>query len=402
MRRITLIIYGALFASCARGAGAPALPSTLQSVVPPMQFESPLAGSGYESLYSFKSGDDAGYPYAGLTAMNGTLYGTTYGGGGGLEWGTVFKISTSGEEHVLYRFKAGDDGAHPYAALTPLNGALYGTTSQGGAPGAGTVFKISSTGDEHVIYSFKGGTDGQYPYSRLVAVNGELYGTTYQGGVSTGWGTVFKVSPSGEEHVLYRFQANDKGTHDGAHPYAGLTNVKGTLYGTTYQGGTDGSGTVFKVNTSGEEHVVYSFKGGDDGQFPYAHLLAYKGALYGTTYQGGGPSYGWGTVFKVSLAGDEHVLYGFKAGNDGAHPYYAGLVAVSGSLYGTTYQGGTSGAGTVFKVSTSGEEHVVYSFKGGSDGQYPYDGLTDLSGTLFGTTNVGGAENAGTVFKIAP
>ena len=362
-----------------------------------MEQEQALAENGYQLLYSFKSGTDAGYPYADLTDLNGALYGTTYGGGGGYEWGTVFKMSLSGDEHVLYRFKANNDGAHPYAGLVALNGTLYGTTQQGGTHGSGTVFKTGQSGDEDVIYSFKGGSDGQYPYSRLVVVNGELYGTTYQGGVYPGWGVVFKVSTSGQERVLYRFKANN----DGAHPYAGLVAVNGTLYGTTAQGGTHGSGTVYSISTSGKERVIYSFKGGSDGQYPYARLLAYNGELYGTTYQGGVYP-GWGVVFKVRTSGQERVLYKFKANKDGAHPQYVGLIAINGNLYGTTQQGGNKGAGTVFKVGTAGGEHVIYSFKGAPDGLYPYTGLREVNGMLYGTTYQGGANNAGAVFRLPP
>ncbi len=354
-------------------------------------------GSGYKLLYSFKDSSDGANPYAGLTALGGKLYGTTFGGGTSGGWGTVFSVTAAGAEHVLYRFKANNDGAHPYAGLTVLDGELYGTTYQGGTAGSGTVFKIDPAGSEHVIYSFKGGNDGQYPYCRLVVAKGALYGTTYQGGVSTGWGTVFKVTPSGSERVLYRFKAGN----DGAHPFDGLVGLNGELYGTTYQGGKTGAGTVFKVSTSGTERVIYSFKGGSDGQYPLARLVLANGEFYGTTYQGGVSS-GWGTVFKVTPSGSEHVLYRFKAGNDGAHPEYAGLVALSGKLYGTTYQGGTSGSGTIYSVSNSGGEHVIYSFKGGSDGLYPYDGLAEMNGTLYGTTSSGGANGVGIVFKILP
>jgi uncharacterized repeat protein (TIGR03803 family) len=394
-RRLFVISLFIALTSCARGGGyLPLSPIPLNQSL--TQLAQPLIG--YKLLYSFKGGNDAGYPYAGLTILNGTLYGTTYGGGGGYEWGTVFKVGLTGIEHVLYRFQAGNDGAHPWAGLTPLGATFYGTTEQGGTAGAGTVFKITPAGAEHVVYSFKGGKDGQYPYGKLVAVNGELYGVTYQGGVYPGWGTVFKLSTSGVEKVIYRFNAGN----DGAHPWAGLTLLDGTLYGTTYQGGASGSGTVFKVSTSGAEHVLYSFKGGKDGQYPYARLLALNGALYGTTYQGGA-SYGWGTVFKVSTSGVEKVLYRFQAGKDGAHPYYAGLVERNGALYGTTYQGGASGAGTVYKLETSGAgEHVVYSFQGGNDGQYPYDGPIFVNGSLYGTTNLGGSSGAGTVFKVTP
>jgi len=248
-----------------------------------------------------------------------------------------------------------------------------------------------------VLYSFKGGADGGYPYGRLIDVNGTLYGTTYTGGVTYGWGVVFKISTTGEEHVIYRFRAG----HDGAHPYDGLIAVNGMLYGTTYQGGTSGRGTVFRVSPSGDEKVIYSFKGGSDGEYPYARLLLYKGELYGTTYTGG-VAYGWGVVFKVSTSGAEKVLYRFKANADGAHPYYAGLIEQNGTLYGTTQMGGTKGYGTVFSESPSGgDDHVVYSFKGGTDGEYPYAGLVGLNSEVYGATYQGGTSSAGTVFKLS-
>ncbi len=388
MRLFAAIVCSVFLATCARGMNSSALlpPSALPDA------------NGYALLYSFKAGEDAGYPYASLTPLNGTLYGTTYGGGGGYQWGTVFKVSSTGEEHVLYRFKAGKDGAHPYAGLIAVNGTLYGTTYQGGTSGAGTVFSVGAAGDEHVLYSFKGGKDGQYPYARLLDVNGTLYGTTYQGGVSSGWGVVFKVSTTGDEHVVYSFKAGK----DGAHPYAGLIAVNGMLYGTTYQGGTGGAGTVFRVSPSGDEKVIYSFKGGSDGQYPYARLLDVKGTLYGTTYSGG-VSYGWGVIFKVTTSGKEGVIYRFRANADGAHPYYSGLIAQNGMLYGTTYQGGAKGAGTVFAESVAGgHDRVLYSFKAGTDGQYPYAGLIAFDGAVYGTTEQGGASNAGTVFRLSP
>jgi uncharacterized repeat protein (TIGR03803 family) len=258
---------------------------------------------------------------------------------------------------------------------------------------------VSTAGVEHVLYSFKGGKDGQYPYGKLLDVNGTLYGTTFQGGVSPGWGVVFKVTTTGEEHVVYSFKAGK----DGAHPYAGLIAVKGLLYGTTYQGGTSGAGTVFSVSPTGDEKVIYSFKGGSDGEYPYARLLYLKGALYGTTYSGG-VSDGWGVIFRVRTASrKEDVLYKFKANTDGAHPYFAGLINQNGKLYGTTFQGGAKGAGTVFWEGPSGgDDHVVYSFKAYTDGEYPYAGLTALNGSVYGTTyQGGGASNAGTVYKLS-
>ena len=395
-RILRLTIFCGSLAGCSHGTSFTPYPNAQLA-----QREQPLAGAAYQRIYSFKSGADGANPISGLTEINGAYYGTTYGGGTSYGWGTVFKIMPDGSEHVIYKFKAGNDGAHPYAGLTGVNGTLYGTTYQGGTGGNGTVFKVSTSGTEKVLYSFKAGDDGQYPYGRLIADGGQLYGTAYTGGGGYGWGIVFRVSLSGAEKVIYRFKANDNGTHDGAHPYAGLIVLNGTLYGTTEQGGTKGAGTVYKVSTGGSEHVVYSFKGGSDGQYPYARLLVYNGALYGTTYQGG-INPGWGIVFKVTPGGAETILHRFKANADGAHPQYAGLINLGGLLYGTTYQGGTPGNGTVYSVTPGGTERIVYAFEGGTDGAYPYDGLLNSSGTLYGTTYQGGADNAGTVFKLTP
>jgi len=184
--------------------------------------------------------------------------------------------------------------------------------------------------------------------------------------------------------------------------------VAGTLYGTTSSGGgtvscTGGCGTVFKITTAGIETVLHSFGHDSDGVFPYAGLINVKGSLYGTTAIGGAS--GPGTVFKITTAGVETVLYSFKVGSDGANPY-AGLIDVAGTLYGTTVHGGTgsctAGCGTVFKITTKGMETVLHSFKDGRDGANPYAGLIDVAGTLYGNTSVGGASGNGTVFKVAP
>jgi uncharacterized repeat protein (TIGR03803 family) len=143
----------------------------------------------------------------------------------------------------LYSFKSPPDGSTPYAGLIDLNGTLYGTTQYGGAGGNGTVFKVTTSGVEHVIYSFKGTPDGATPYARLIALNGMLHGTTYAGGAS-GNGTIFKLTTSGAEHVLYNFTGVPYG---GSHPASGMTLASGSLYGTTSEGGKNLVGTVFKL-----------------------------------------------------------------------------------------------------------------------------------------------------------
>ncbi|MGC2406220.1 MAG: choice-of-anchor tandem repeat GloVer-containing protein [Candidatus Cybelea sp.] len=213
------------------------------------------------------------------------------------------------------------------------------------------------------------------------------------------------------ETVLYSF-----GTHglDGAWPRAGLIDVKGTLYGTTFTGGThrrgrvcgqnDGCGTVFSITTSGSEKVTYGlFAGGPRGANPAAGLINVNGRLYGTTAYGGAnecPDTGWGcgTVFSVTTTGTEKVLHRFN-GSNGEFPQ-AGLIYVNGTFYGTTAVGGASAYGTVFSIMPTGTYHLLYSFAGGHDGDYPDAGLTNVGGKLYGTTSGGGKYGRGTVFSI--
>jgi len=387
-------------------------------------------------VYTFKgSPNDGANPFAGLVATKGSLYGTTVYGGGtksGSDYGTVFALSpVGGKDEVLHDFKGGKDGAFPYAGLVALSGKLYGTTSMGGSSncsfgtssgggGCGTVFEISTVGAVKVLHKFTGfPSDGVNPHAGLLALNGTLYGTTLDGGDfkcghsdSGGCGTVFEVSTSGKERVLYRFKGYP---HDGAYPSASLVAENGILYGTTSGGGngsgcSTGCGTIFEVTTSGAGYkTLYSFKGGTDGEDPQGALLAVKGALYGTTESGGATNNG--TVFAVNASGTESVLYGFKGGSDGALPF-AGLVAHKGAFYGTTTKGGVdcppSGqCGTVFEVSTSGAEQVVHSFKGRKDGAYPVAALLTFHGALYGTTpgalSCGSScQWSGTVFRVTP
>jgi len=289
-------------------------------------------------------------------------------------------------------------------------GNLYGTTSKGGAYNYGTVFKLDTSANEAVLYSFTGTAgDGVYPYAGLVLdAQGNLYGTTYEGG-ATGNGTVFKLDTSANEAVLYSFTGT---AGDGVYPYAGLVlDAQGNLYGTTVLGGAGGVGTVFKLDTSGKETVLYSFTM-LDGAVPYAGLvLDTQGNLYGTTYGGGNRAckYPCGTVFKLDTTGKETVLYSFTGtGGDGAYPEAGLVLDAQGNLYGTTLYGGSGRCrgqlhcGTVFKLDTSGNESALYGFSG-KDGAYPWAGLVmDAQGNLYGTTSQGGAYNYGTVFKLQP
>jgi uncharacterized repeat protein (TIGR03803 family) len=214
--------------------------------------------------------------------------------------GTAFKISVSGSESILYSFGVAPDGEEPEAGLIMDSAEnLYGTTEAGGVHGGdGTVFKIAS-GTETVLYSFgASATDGQQPEADLIMDSaGNLYGTTAGGGAN-GHGTIFKIGPSGTETILYSFGAS---ATDGQAPFAGLImDSAGNFYGTTDGGGANGDGTVFKISTSGTETVLYSFGANAiDGQNPTAGLIMDSaGNLYGTTYAGGAK--GWGTVFLIN------------------------------------------------------------------------------------------------------
>ena len=223
---------------------------------------------------------------------------------------------------------------------------------------------------------------------------GNLYGTSFNGGAS-GQGTVFQLDPSGNLTVLYSFTGGD-----GSHPRASLiADAAGNLYGTTINGGANDAGTVFQLTPSRTLNVLYSFTGGSDGALPWAGMIAdAAGNLYGTTYSGGAS--GQGTVFQLDPSGTLTILYSFTGGND-ASPW-AGLIAdAAGNLYGTT-EGG-DGPGEVFQLTLSGTLNVLHNFAG-RDGAIPHGGLIfDAAGNLYGTTHNGGASAAyGTVFQLTP
>jgi uncharacterized repeat protein (TIGR03803 family) len=366
----------------------------------------PATAQTFTTLYVFTGGADGGRPSFGglIRDAAGNLYGTAEIGGA-FGFGTVFEVNTTGNEIVLYSFTGtGGDGAYPIGGLVlDSQGNLFGTTFEGGAYGYGAVFKLDSAGTETVLYSFTGaGEDGAYPGAGLLRnAAGTLYGTTTEGGGSSDGGTVFKLDATGAETILYSFT----GGKDGGFPSYGplIQDAAGNLYGTTVAGGASGNGTVFKLNKTGQETVLHSFSGGAKGGHPLAGLTRdVKGNLYGTTGLGGAS--GRGTVFRLNKTGQETVLY-FFSGLDGASPAGNVIRDATGNLYGTTEGGGADNFGTVFELSKTGKETVLHSFSLGTDGGLPCAGLVrDAAGNLYGTTPVGGfiGYSYGIVFKIAP
>ena len=316
-------------------------------------------------LYSFGSQPNDGYyPQAGLVqGSDGNFYGTTFFGGanGG---GTVFRISPSGSYRSLYSFGSSPaDGGEPSGLVQGSDGNFYGT-SDGGTYGLGTVFRISPIGIETILYSF--GTfngDGYYPSGTglVQGSDSNFYGLTYFGG-TYGLGTVFRISPIGIETILYSFGSS---LNDGIYPVSELVQGSdGNFYGTTKAGGTStdcdgGCGTVFRISPSGVETILYSLGSSPtDGQHPGGLVQGSDGNFYGMTFAGGmyGQGFtndsdvGYGTLFRISPGGSYTNLHSFGSSpTDGQHP--GGLLQGSdGNFYGTTGYGGANGDGTVFKL----------------------------------------------------
>lgn len=362
--------------------------------------------SNFTLLHAFAGGStDAASP-AGtfIFGSDGNLYGTS-GGGGSASFGTAYQLTPAGAVTVLHSFLKYGDGAYPQGSLLEdSSGDFFGMTWGGGLT-HGVVFEVAAGGTTSTLHNFADDTtDGGYPDAGLtLGSDGNYYGTTGAGGSGSGTGsngTVFKITPAGVETVLYVFAG---GTTDGLQPQAALLLASdGNFYGTTSAGGASGNGTVFRITPSGTETLLYSFAGGTaDGTTPRARLIqGTDGNFYGTTTAGG--ANGYGTVFKVTPGGVETVLYSFAGGTtDGATPAAGLLLGNDGNFYGTTSAGGSNNAGTVFRLSPGGSETLVYVFGGSSDGSNLQGGLVeDSNGVLYGTAASGGANGQGTAYTI--
>jgi uncharacterized repeat protein (TIGR03803 family) len=415
-------LHGRIYAT---GARAPrgAMVLVITAVLVAFATQS-LEARTLKTLYAFKGSPDGSGPNTGpIQDKLGNFYSTTYAGGI-KQWGTVYKIDPKGKETVLHSFVGGKDGTTPTSGLImDAEGNLYGTTHLGGSSncfdgtGCGVVYKMSHSKrgwQETILYVFTGGADGAYPaYGNLARdAAGNFYGTTLYGGSGNwpnGSGVVYKLthtSSGWKEHVLYAFGKNSQ--TDGASPYGGvILGAAGNVYGTTYYGGSSGFGTVFKIDPSGSETVLYNFKAGTtDGGGPFdAPVRDEAGNLYGTTAYGGDPTCSCGTVFKIDANGTEtllHIFTGYPFDGDGP-----GLLVQdqAGDLYGTTGSGGNnsncrdsnnqpSGCGVIFEVNTKGKEIILHNFSVG-DGVGPA-GLNLNGGSLYGAAGFGN----GLVFKF--
>lgn len=332
-------------------------------------------------------------------AADGNLYGTIVRGGTS-GFGTIFKLTPSGQFTVLHHFAGGGaDGKSPEAALFEgPGGELYGTTVEGGAYGFGTIFKITREGAFTLLHSFSGAAnDGASPKAALIQSGGAFYGTTYSGG-QFGRGTVFRVTSAGAVTVLYSFASAD-----GDLPSAPLIEGSdGSFYGTTSSGGPGGGGRVFRITPDGTLTSLHDFDG-VDGSYLYGPIVRdNSGNLFGTTYSASPDKSATiaGNIFKLSVSGEYAVLHQFMT-TDGAGPVGGLTFGLDGNIYGTTSAGGENATGTIFRISAGGDFAVLHIFPGGAAGRAPRARLIqDQSGVIYGTTSAGGANNLGTIFKF--
>ncbi|HWY56158.1 MAG TPA: choice-of-anchor tandem repeat GloVer-containing protein [Terriglobales bacterium] len=266
---------------------------------------------------------------------------------------------------------------------------------------------------EKVLWDFKGGSDGSGPWSNyfISDAKGNLYAATAAGG-TYGAGVVFMLSPTGKETILYEFKGQSNG--DGAAPHGHLTfDAKGNIYGTTQEGGTNGTGTVYELSPKSgggwKEKVIYTFSAaGADGTAPSAGMtIGADGTMYSTTPDGG--AFGAGTVFslkKTSTGWKQTVIQNLNGSSNGGYPYEGLMMDAAGNLYGAAPTGGASGQGVIYRLSHTRQgwvDTVLHSFtgqNGDGSGLYWIDLISDTSGNIYGATSFGGTNGTGTVWEL--
>ncbi|HSU53117.1 MAG TPA: choice-of-anchor tandem repeat GloVer-containing protein, partial [Candidatus Dormibacteraeota bacterium] len=384
-------------------AAQPANPqvATFELPTPVRVLYSFTAATNYVPFFGYTNSEGASCAAALIQGNGGRLYGVAPSGGA-FGSGTVFSLNTNGSDlTVLHTFSAlswrlgasNDDGCNPSGLILGIDGKLYGTASAGGANGFGAIFKLDTDGNSFTnLHSFGAG-DGENPHGGLVqGPEGTLYGTAQNGGTN-GSGTVFRMGSDGSAfEALYHFTALDNGTNsDGTQPYGGLVLASdGTLYGTARYGGPSGSVRAFGPSPIG------------------------SGTIFGLKTNGAG----FGVVHAFdTFSGD--ILA--PTNNDGASPSSALILGTDGELYGTTPEAGGGGSGTIFSVETDGSNYsTLHAFnyapppRVGTPGYglYPYGGLVQAAdGMLYGAAYGGGLVSnggglfggffAGTVYRLS-
>ncbi len=363
----------------------------------------------YSVVHNFNPATDGSEPMGNLVEdLHGNWYGTFSAGTGDAAFGGAYQIDPTETLRVLTSLGPGSPAAYPRSGLfRESDGQLFGVTYGGGDTTCqcGTVYKLDTGGTPILLHKFRGGADGAYPASQLITIDGVLYGTTSYNGVDNVFGVLFKITQEGQEYtVVHQFL---QGAPEGIIPNDLTRDAAGNIYGSTSFGGATGAnqGTIYKIDTTGALTVLHTFSGGADGGEPVGRLIIdVNGNIHGTTEQGGNPTCKCGVVFRISAAGDFHVLHTFNTLRDGQFPN-TGVIDVAGSLYGVTGAGGftncTGGCGVIYKISNTGVYSVLERFNK-TDGQAPNRIALGSDGNLYGTTLLGGNSGSGVFFKIIP
>ena len=311
----------------------------------------------------------------------------------------------------------GTDGANPWQGplVQGRDGNFYGTTNYGGANNAGTVFKMTPSGVLTTLWDFcsqANCADGEYPQTSglVMGADGNFYGGTFYGGtncsVQSDCSTLFKVTPEGQLATLDTLCVTAPGCTEGVYPNTMILGTDGNIYGTTYAGGVNGGGTVFKMTPTGTITYLYSFcalSNCADGSSPIDPLVqASNGNFYGTTTTGGNcpPYNSCGTIFEITPTGKFTLLFSFTPPTlAGTTPYAPLVQGRDGNFYG-------SANNDIFKMTPRGKVTSLYTFcslPNCADGKLPYAGLIQgTDGNFFGTTSAGGPNGGGTLFEITP
>ena len=344
-----------------------------------------------------------------LLASDGNIYAVSSGGGNG--GGAIVRIALDGTMTVLHAPEKGTEGASAYAGMMQAaDGNLYGTMYLGGEHGRGVVFRMTLDGTYTLLHSLGDSkVDAALPYGGLVqAPDGNLYGTTLRGGANDK-GTIFRIALDGSNYsLLHSFDGGNGENPEGTL----IVGTDGNLYGTTLQGGSGNRGIIFRLTTAGAVTTLYSFPSlsafntsglaiNATGANPRAGLfLAADGNYYGTAYQGG--TTGYGTLFKMTPAGAVTVVHAF-AGPLGSAGFPLSSVTqdAAGNLYGTSEQGGSINQGAAWRYSAAGQFGLLHSFVGSSiDGNKPFAALLPVGSSLYGVTTSDQLFGVGAVFKL--
>jgi uncharacterized repeat protein (TIGR03803 family) len=409
-------------------------------------FKINMEGTKFSLLHNMNPGTDGGNPHGSLIqGKDGFFYGTTYLGGGSGYSGTVFKMATNGDVFVVKRFTEASEGGYSSGSViqTP-DGMLYGMTNSGGKNLKGTIYKLTTGGSITILSHLNGVNAGSEPVGNLVVGKDSAYfGVTKTGGAFN-YGTIFKIC-GGVTTILKSFNRTD-----GEKPVGGLLRGKdGNLYGMTEYGGTNGVGTIFRYTASGTFSVLRHMNASTDGGHPQGTLVqGANGLLYGVAYSGG-PT-GSGTIFRIGTSGGttfkvlrslvystdgdrllggltigkDRAFYGMTSNNtrffridtlgnftvkktmsystDGGTPYGNLLLGTDGNFYGTMSSGGASFGGVIFRITPDGLYTKLRQLNPALDGSEPKGSLVQGSdGAIYGTTSKGGTNNVGTIFKLS-